>query len=41
LPPSYFFVPLVLWLFGPVWMLISTVSLLMILKHLDHLPQQD
>lgn len=34
----YFSVPLVLWLFGPVWMLISTIGLLLILKHLDHLP---
>ncbi len=37
----YFSVPLVLWLFGPVWMLISTIGLLMVLKHLDHLPQQE
>ncbi len=37
----YFSVPLVLWLFGPVWMLIATMGLLAILRHLDHLPQQD
>ncbi len=37
----YFSVPLVLWLFGPVWMLIATLGLLAILRHLDHLPQQD
>ncbi len=37
----YFSVPLVLWLFGPVWMLISTIGLLLILRHLDHLPQQE
>lgn len=37
----YFSVPLVLWLFGPVWMLIATIGLLVILRHLDHLPQQD
>jgi uncharacterized membrane protein len=36
----YFSVPLVLWLFGPVWMLIATIGLLLILRHLDHLPQQ-
>lgn len=34
----YFSVPLVLWLFGPVWMLAATVALLGILHHLDHLP---
>lgn len=32
----YFSVPLVLWLFGPVWMLLATVALLAILNHLDH-----
>lgn len=37
----YFSVPLVLWLFGPVWMLLATLGLLAILRHLDHLPQQD
>ncbi len=33
----YFSVPLVLWLFGPLWMLVSTVVLLAVLNHLDHL----
>jgi len=33
----YFSVPLVLWLFGPLWMLISTLALLAVLNHLDHL----
>lgn len=37
----YVSVPLILWLFGPVWMLISTIGLLMILRRLDHLPQQE
>ena len=37
----YLSVPLVLWLFGPVWMLIATILLLLILRHLDHLPQQE
>jgi uncharacterized membrane protein len=34
----YFSVPLVLWLFGPLWMLVTTLVLLAILNHLDHLP---
>jgi uncharacterized membrane protein len=34
----YFSVPLVLWLFGPAYMLIATVALLVVLNHLDHLP---
>ncbi len=34
----YLAVPLLLWLFGPVWMLIATVALLVVLNHLDHLP---
>lgn len=34
----YLSVPLVLWLFGPVWLLLSTFALLAILRHLDHLP---
>ena len=34
----YLSVPLVLWLFGPLWMLLATVALLVILNHLDHLP---
>lgn len=34
----YYSVPLVLWLFGPIWMLISTMVLLAVLYHLDHLP---
>ena len=33
----YFSVPLVLWLFGPLWMLVSSLALLAILNHLDHL----
>ena len=33
----YFSVPLVLWLFGPLWMLLSSLALLAVLKHLDHL----
>lgn len=37
----YFAVPLVLWLFGPLWMLGSTFVLVGVLYHLDHLPQQD
>jgi uncharacterized membrane protein len=34
----YLSVPLILWLFGPIWMLIATLILLAILNHLDHLP---
>lgn len=34
----YLAVPLLLWLFGPIWMLIATVALLVVLNHLDHLP---
>lgn len=34
----YFTVPLVLWVFGPVWMLVGTIVLLLVLHHLDHLP---
>ena len=37
----YVSVPLVLWLFGPVWMLAATVVLIAVLNHLDHLPSQD
>ena len=37
----YLSVPLVLWLFGPLWMFIATIGLLMVLNHLDHLPQQE
>lgn len=37
----YVAVPLVLWLFGPIWMLVATIALLLVMKHLDHLPQQD
>jgi uncharacterized membrane protein len=37
----YFSVPLVLWLFGPLWMALATIGLLAVLSHLDHLPQQD
>ncbi|MBI3563218.1 MAG: DUF599 domain-containing protein [Gammaproteobacteria bacterium] len=33
----YFAVPVVMWLFGPVWMFVSTLVLLIILNHLDHL----
>jgi uncharacterized membrane protein len=35
----YLSVPLILWLFGAVWMLLATVILLLILNHLDHLPE--
>jgi len=34
----YFSVPLVLWLFGPTWMLVGTIALLAVLNYLDHLP---
>ncbi len=34
----YLSVPLVLWLFGPAWMFVATIALLVILNHLDHLP---
>jgi uncharacterized membrane protein len=34
----YLSVPLVLWLFGPTWMLVATIVLLAVLNHLDHLP---
>lgn len=37
----YFSVPLVLWLFGPLWMLASTFILMGVLYHLDHLPAMD
>jgi uncharacterized membrane protein len=37
----YFSVPLLLWLFGSIWMVLSTIGVLAVLKHLDHLPQQD
>jgi uncharacterized membrane protein len=37
----YFSVPILLWLFGSIWMVISTFGVLTVLKHLDHLPQQD
>lgn len=37
----YFSVPLLLWLFGSIWMIASTFGVLAVLKHLDHLPQQD
>ena len=37
----YFSVPLLLWVFGSIWMIISTFGVLLVLKHLDHLPQQD
>ena len=30
-----------LWVFGSLWMIISTFGVLLVLKHLDHLPQQD
>jgi len=33
----YFSVPLVLWLFGPSWMVVATLVLLIVLNHLDHL----
>lgn len=34
----YFTVPVVMWLFGPVWMFVATLALLAVLSHLDHLP---
>lgn len=34
----YFSVPLILWLFGPAWMLAATLILIAVLNHLDHLP---
>ena len=34
----YFTVPLVLWMFGPVWLFVGTVALLLVLHYLDHLP---
>lgn len=34
----YFSVPVVMWLFGPVWMFVATLALLVVLNHLDHLP---
>jgi uncharacterized membrane protein len=37
----YYSVPLLLWLFGSIWMIASTFAVLLVLKHLDHLPQQD
>ena len=37
----YFSVPLLLWVFGATWMVISTFGVLLVLNHLDHLPQQD
>jgi len=37
----YFSVPLLLWVFGSIWMILSTFGVLLVLKHLDHLPQQD
>lgn len=35
----YLSVPLLLWMFGAIWMLIATLTLLLILNHLDHLPE--
>jgi uncharacterized membrane protein len=37
----YFCVPLLLWLFGAILMVVSTFGVLVVLNHLDHLPQQD
>ena len=37
----YFCVPLLMWLFGAILMVVSTFGVLAVLKHLDHLPQQD
>ena len=34
----YFTVPLVLWVFGPVWLFLGTVALLLVLRYLDLLP---
>jgi uncharacterized membrane protein len=35
----YLSVPLILWLFGAIWMLVATIALLLVLNHLDHLPE--
>ena len=35
----YLSVPILLWLFGALWMLIATLVLVVILNHLDHLPE--
>jgi len=37
----YFTVPLLLWLFGPLWMLGATALLLFFLYHLDRAPRRD
>lgn len=34
----YVAIPLVLWLFGPLWLILATVALVRALHHLDHLP---
>ena len=34
----YLTVPLVLWVFGPVWLFLGTVALLLVLRYLDLLP---
>lgn len=39
---AYFYtVPLLLWLFGPLWMVGATVVLIFFLYHLDRAPRQD
>jgi len=35
----YFLVPLVFWLFGPIFMLVSTIALLLVLYRLDRAPK--
>jgi uncharacterized membrane protein len=37
----YFTVPLLLWLFGPAWLLGSTLAVLFFLFHLDRAPQNE
>lgn len=34
----YLTAPLVLWVFGPVWLFLGTVALLLVLRYLDLLP---
>lgn len=37
----YFTVPLLFWLFGPVWLLCATLAVLYFLFHLDRTPRRD
>jgi len=37
----YFTVPLLLWLFGPVWLLGATALVIFFLYHLDRAPRSD